>query len=58
LGTKGETDERWIARILSLTQTCHQQNKLSYPVLVDAIDNYSHDKDTDLSWIEKIDYSG
>ncbi|MDZ7759490.1 MAG: IS66 family transposase [Desulfovermiculus sp.] len=57
LGTESEAGDRWVERILSLTQTCRLQNKLSYPVLVEAIDAYFHDKDPDLTWIEEIDYS-
>ncbi|MDZ7758833.1 MAG: hypothetical protein U5L00_01060 [Desulfovermiculus sp.] len=39
LGTESETGDRWVERILSLTQTCRLQNKLSYPVLVEAIEH-------------------
>jgi len=58
LGTESETGDRWVERILSLTQTCRLQKKLSYPVLVEAIDAYFYDKDPDLSWIKDINYSG
>ena len=58
LGTESDSGDRWVERILSLTQTCRLQKKLSYPVLVEAIDAYFHDKEPDLSWIEDIDYSG
>ncbi|MFP4035829.1 MAG: IS66 family transposase [Desulfovermiculus sp.] len=54
LGTESESGDRWVERILSLTQTCRLQNKLCYPVLVDAIDAYFNEKEPDLSWIEQI----
>ncbi len=54
LGTESESGDRWVERILSLTQTCRLQKKLSYPVLVNAIDAYFNDKEPDLSWIKQI----
>lgn len=58
LGTESKAGDRWVERILSLTQTCRLQKKLSYPVLVEAIDAYFHDQEPDLSWIEEITFSG
>ena len=53
-GTESETGDRWVERILTLTQTCRLQKKLSYPVLVDAMEAYLFAKDPDLDWIKKL----
>ena len=54
MGTESESGDRWVERILTLTQTCRLQNKLPYPVLVEAMENQLHGTDPDLSWISKI----
>lgn len=54
MGTESESGDRWVERILTLIQTCRLQNKLSYPVLVDAMDSYLQGTDPDLTWISKI----
>ena len=54
MGTESESGDRWVERILTLTQTCRLQNKLPYPVLVEAMENQQHGTDPDLSWISKI----
>jgi transposase len=53
-GAESETGDRWVERILTLIQTCRLQKKLSYPVLVDAIDAYLFVKDPDINWIKNL----
>ena len=55
MGTESETGDRWVERVLTLTQTCRLQNKLCFPVLVQAMEAYFYVKEPDLSWIEQID---
>lgn len=54
MGTESESGDRWVERILTLTQTCRLQKKLSFPVLVEAMDSYLHGTNPDLNWISKI----
>jgi len=54
MGTESETGDRWVERVLTLTQTCRLQNKLCFPVLVQAMEAYFYVKEPDLSWIEQI----
>ena len=54
MGTESESGDRWVERILTLTQTCRLQNRLPYPVLVEAMENQQHGTDPDLSWVSKI----
>jgi hypothetical protein len=53
-GAESETGDRWVERILTLTQICRLQKKLSYPVLVDAMGAYLFVKDPDIDWIKKL----
>jgi transposase len=54
MGTESETGDRWVERILTLTQTCRLQNRLCYPVLVGAMESHLQGTAPDLSWISKI----
>jgi len=37
LGTASEKSDRWVERILSLSQTCRMGRMRTFPVLVDAV---------------------
>ena len=52
LGTRNESGERWVERILSLRQTCRLQGKRTYEVLVEAMDALFSGRHPDLSWIQ------
>ena len=54
MGTESESGDRWVERILTLTQTCRLQNRLCYPVLVGAMESQQQGRDPDLIWISKI----
>ena len=53
-GTESDSGDRWVERILTVTQTCRLQNKLTYPVLVDAMNAYLFGKEPDLKWIKEL----
>ena len=51
LGTASTKGNRWVERILSLTETCRLQARATYAVLVDAITSFFSGQQPDLSWI-------
>ncbi len=50
-GTQSEKGNRWVERILSFKQTCRQRLIVTFPLLIDIIENYFKEQDPDLSWI-------
>lgn len=52
-GTASEKGDRWVERILSLRQTCRLQGRRTYPVLVEAMEAFFHDRKPDLAWIHE-----
>ena len=53
LGTASTKGNRWVERILSLTETCRLHARATYAVLVDAITSFFHGQQPDLSWINE-----
>jgi transposase len=53
-GTRVEKGNRFVERILSLRQTCRLQGKRTFPVLVEAMQDFMHDKLPDLRWIHSL----
>jgi transposase len=51
LGTASAKGNRWVERILSLTETCRLHARATYAVLVDAVTSFLHGQPPDLSWI-------
>jgi transposase len=51
LGTASDKGNRWVERILSLKETCRLHARSTYPVLVDAVMQFFHGQQPDLSWI-------
>jgi transposase len=51
LGTASEKGNRWVERILSLKETCRLHARSTYNVLVDAVAQFFHGQQPDLSWI-------
>jgi transposase len=53
LGTASDKGNHWVERILSLKETCRLHARATYTVLVDAITNFFHGQQPDLSWINE-----
>jgi transposase len=51
LGTASTKGNRWVERILSLKETCRLHARATYAVLVDAVTQFFHGQQPDLSWI-------
>lgn len=52
-GTASEKGNRWVERLLSLTETCHLQAQSTYAVLVDAVTNLFRGQPPDLAWLRQ-----
>jgi transposase len=50
-GTDSEKGDRWVERLLSVRQTCRLRGIPTFPVLVDAVQNYFHGTTPNLLWI-------
>jgi transposase len=50
-GTASVKDNPWVERILSLCETCRLHGQSTYSVLVDAVSNFFHGLQPDLSWL-------
>ena len=50
-GTYNEKGDRWVARILSVRETCRLRGVPTFPVLVDAVTCYCIDQPPDVAWI-------
>ena len=53
LGTASAKGNHWVERILSLKETCRLRARATYTVLVDAITDFFHGQQPDLSWINE-----
>jgi len=51
LGTASTKGNRWVERILSLKEACRLHARATYAVLVDAVTQFFHGQQPDLSWI-------
>jgi len=45
-GTRGDTGQRWVERMLSVRATCQQQDRSFYTFLVDAITAHAHGRES------------
>ena len=50
-GTAREKGNRWVARLLSLQETCRLQAQSTSAVLVDAVTNLFRGQKPDLAWL-------
>lgn len=50
-GTKSESGDRWVERILSLRQTCRLRGMTTFSILVDAAQCHFTGQPPDLTWI-------
>lgn len=58
LGTASEKGDRWVERILSLSQTCRIQKRLTYAELVNALEAYFNGTQPEIEWVQKLDPKG
>ena len=54
LGTASEHGDNWVERILSLRQTCRNQGRRSFPVLVDAMAAAFQARSPNLAWVYNL----
>ena len=54
LGTASEHGDNWVERILSLRQTCRNQGRRSFPVLVDAMAAAFQARSPNLAWVHNL----
>jgi transposase len=50
-GTASEKGNRWVARSLSLRQTCRPLGQSTFTILVDALTSFFHGHQPNLSWL-------
>jgi hypothetical protein len=54
LGTQSAKGERWVERVLSLTQTCRMHDLATYPILVRALSDYYKGQPNDTAWVGQL----
>ena len=52
-GTRSETGNRWVERILSLRHTCRIRGRPTFPILVEAVSCLFKGEKPDLSWLTR-----
>jgi transposase len=50
-GTYNDKGDRWVERILSVRETCRQQGRPTFPVLVEAVTCSFNGQHPDIFWI-------
>ena len=50
-GTRSETGNRWVERVLSLRHTCRIRGRPTFPILVEAISCLCKGVKPDLCWL-------